>query len=91
MVGYAVCFIEALRVVAGKKHIRITDDVFIDSEVSFGPLAGGVEGFGIAVALKVHLPGIERSIAEGLVHEAHQACPYSNATRGNIDVVLSVA
>jgi lipoyl-dependent peroxiredoxin len=90
-VGYATCFIGALRVVAGKKHIRITDDVFIDSDVSFGPLAGGVEGFGIAVALKVHLPGIERCIAEKLVHEAHQVCPYSNATRGNIDVVLSVA
>jgi len=82
---------EPSEIVAGKRHIRITDDVFINSEVSFGPLAGGVEGFGIAVALMVHLPGIDKSVAEELVHAAHQVCPYSNATRGNIDVALSVA
>jgi osmotically inducible protein OsmC len=89
--GYAACFIGALRVVAGKRHIRIPEEVAIDSAVSFGPLAGGVEGFGIAVAMTIHLPGIERATAEELVHHAHQVCPYSNATRGNIDVLLTVA
>jgi osmotically inducible protein OsmC len=90
-VGYAACFIGALRVVAGKRHIRIPEDVAIDSAVSFGPLAGEAEGFGIAVAMTIHLPGIERATAEELVHHAHQVCPYSNATRGNIDVLLTVA
>ena len=90
-VGYAACFIGALRVVAGKRHIRIPEDVAIDSAVSFGPLKGDVEGFGIAVAMTIHLPGIERATAEELVHHAHQVCPYSNATRGNIDVLLTVA
>ena len=90
-VGYAACFIGALRVVAGKRHIRIPEDVAIDSAVSFGPLKGEVEGFGIAVAMTIHLPGIERVTAEELVHHAHQVCPYSNATRGNIDVLLTLA
>lgn len=89
--GYAACFIGALKVVAGRQHIRALQEVSIDSEVSFGPLAGGVEGFGIAVAMNVHLPGMERDLAEKLVHDAHQVCPYSNATRGNIDVALSLA
>jgi lipoyl-dependent peroxiredoxin len=89
--GYAACFIGALRIVAGKRHIRIPEDVAIDSAVSFGPLAGESEGFGIAVAMMIHLRGIERATAEELVHRAHQVCPYSNATRGNIDVLLTVA
>src|SRR6202044_3739460 len=63
-VGYAACFIGALRVVAGRRHIRISEDVAIDSAVSFGPLKGDAEGFGIAVSMTIHLPGIERGIAE---------------------------
>jgi lipoyl-dependent peroxiredoxin len=90
LAGYAACFIGALRVVAGKRHIRVPEDVSIDSAVSFGPLAGGVVGFGIAVSMIIHLPGIERAIAEELAHLAHQTCPYSNATRGNIDVLLTL-
>jgi lipoyl-dependent peroxiredoxin len=90
-VGYAACFIGALRVVAGERHIRIPEEVAIDSAVSFGPLKGETEGFGIAVAMTIYLPGIERATAEELVHHAHQVCPYSNATRGNIDVLLNVA
>ena len=89
-VGYAACFIGALRVVAGKRHIRIPEEVAIDSAVSFGPLNTEAEGFGIAVAMTIYLPGIERATAEELVHQAHQVCPYSNATRGNIDVLLTV-
>jgi lipoyl-dependent peroxiredoxin len=90
-VGYAACFIGALRVVAGRHHIRIPEEVAIDSAVSFGPLKGEVEGFGIAVAMTIHLPGIDRTTAEELVQQAHQVCPYSTATRGNIDVLLTVA
>jgi lipoyl-dependent peroxiredoxin len=90
-VGYAACFIGALRIVAGKRHIRIPEDVAIDSAVSFGLLKGEAEGFGIAAAMTIHLPGIERATAEELVRRAHQVCPYSNATRGNIDVLLTVA
>jgi lipoyl-dependent peroxiredoxin len=89
--GYAACFIGALRVVAGERHIRIPEEVAIDSAVSFGPLQGEVEGFGIAVAMTIHLIGIERTTAEELVRQAHQVCPYSNATRGNIDVLLTVS
>ena len=88
--GYAACFIGALKVVAGKEKVSIKD-VSIDSSVNFGPLANGAKGFGIGVDMVVHLPGVEREQAEKLVHEAHEICPYSNATRNNIDVNLSVA
>jgi Ohr subfamily peroxiredoxin len=89
--GYAACFIGALRVAAGKQHIRIPEAVAIDSAVSFGLLKGKTEGLGIAVVMTIYLPGIERATAEELVQRAHQVCPYSNATRGNIDVILTVA
>jgi lipoyl-dependent peroxiredoxin len=89
--GYAACFIGALRLAAGKRHIRVPEDVAIDSAVSIGPLAGGEQGFGIAVTMTIHLPGIESATAEELLQLAHQTCPYSNATRGNIDVLLTLA
>ena len=57
----------------------------------FGPLANGAKGFGIGVDMTIHVPGMEKAQAEKLVHDAHEVCPYSNATRGNIDVNLSVA
>ncbi len=89
--GYAACFIGAMKFVAGTQKITLPEDVSIDSKVSFGPLASGAKGFGIGVEMKVHVPGMEKAAAEKLVHEAHEVCPYSNATRGNIDVNLSVA
>ncbi len=89
--GYAACFIGAMKFVAGTQHLTLPEEVSIDSSVNFGPLAGGAKGFGIAVEMKVHLPGLPREQAEKLVHDAHEVCPYSNATRGNIDVNLSVA
>ena len=89
--GYAACFIGALKFVANAQKIQVPADVSIDSSVEFGPLAGGAKGFGIGVELKVYVPGMDREQAEKLVHEAHEVCPYSNATRGNIDVKLSVA
>ncbi len=88
--GYAACFLGAMKFVAGTQKITLPADASIDSDVSFGPLANGAKGFGIAVAMKVHVPGMEQSQAEKLVHDAHEVCPYSNATRGNIDVTLSV-
>jgi len=85
--GYAACFIGALKAVAGRMKIKVPDDVSISSDVGIGPIPAG---FGIQVAMRVSLPGIERAQAEALVAAAHQVCPYSNATRGNIDVALSV-
>lgn len=89
--GYAACFLGAMKFVASTQKLQVPADAHIDSSVSFGPLANGAKGFGIAVEMKVSLPGLEKSTAEKLVHDAHEVCPYSNATRGNIDVTLSVA
>lgn len=89
--GYAACFIGAMRFVAGSQQITLPDDTAINSSVSFGPRAGGAKGFSVDVALEVHVPGMEKAAAEKLVHEAHEVCPYSNATRNNIDVTLTVA
>ncbi|WP_462164216.1 organic hydroperoxide resistance protein [Pseudoalteromonas xiamenensis] len=85
--GYAACFIGALKFVSGQEKVALPKDVTIDSEVAIGPIEGG---FGIAVVLNVHIPGFEQAEAEALVAKAHQVCPYSNATRGNIDVKLNV-
>jgi Ohr subfamily peroxiredoxin len=67
--------------------IKVPDDVSITTEVGIGPIPAG---FGIQVALAIKVPGLERAAAEALVAAAHQVCPYSNATRGNIDVTLTV-
>jgi osmotically inducible protein OsmC len=86
-VGYAACFEGALGVVARRAKVE-TGDAAIDSEVSLSP--DGKGGFLLSVALNVTLPGIEdAATAVELVRGAHQVCPYSNATRGNIDVVLT--
>ncbi len=89
--GYAACFIGAMKFVAGTQKVQLPSDVSIDSSVEFGPLANGAKGFGVGVEMVVHVPGMDKAQAEKLVHEAHEVCPYSNATRGNIDVKLSVA
>lgn len=85
--GYSACFMGALKHVAGLKKIAIPQDASIDGSVDIGPIPAG---FGIAVQLRIALPGLERSLAQGLVDAAHQVCPYSNATRGNIEVSLSL-
>ena len=85
--GYSACFIGAMRAVSAGLNIKVPDDVSITSTVGIGPITGG---FGIQVAMAITLPGIERAAAEQLVAAAHQVCPYSNATRGNVDVSLSV-
>jgi osmotically inducible protein OsmC len=86
--GYSACFIGAIKFVAGRDKIALPSDVSIESSVGIGPIPNG---FGIEVAMKVSLPGMPKAEAEALVQKAHIVCPYSNATRGNIDVRLSVA
>lgn len=86
--GYSACFIGAIKFVAMRDKITLPADVSIESAVGIGPIPNG---FGIEVDLKVNLPGMDRAAAEALVQKAHIVCPYSNATRGNIDVRLSVA
>ena len=87
--GYSACFLGALKAVARGEKVKIPDETTIDAAVSFGENANGV-GYNIAVELKVAIPGFERAQAEDLVQKAHQICPYSNATRGNVDVTLTV-
>ncbi|MGA4730138.1 organic hydroperoxide resistance protein [Micromonospora taraxaci] len=85
--GYAACFHGALRVVARRAKADVTGSV-VAAEVGIGPNGSG--GFGLTVQLVVDLPAVPREAAEQLVEQAHQVCPYSNATRGNIDVTLTV-
>ena len=85
--GYAACFIGALKFVAGSEKIALPSDTYINSEVSIGAIDAG---FGIAVKLAVSLGDMDKAAAQALVENAHQVCPYSNATRGNIEVELSV-
>ena len=86
--GYSACFIGALKAVGGMQKITIPQDVAVDAEVDLGPITGG---YGIAVRMTVHLPGMDRAVAQALVDTAHKVCPYSNATRGNIDMTLTLA
>ncbi len=86
--GYSACFMGALKHVATMKKIAIPADASIDAEVDIGPIP---QGFGIAARLTVSLPGMDRHVAQELVEAAHKVCPYSNATRGNIDITLTLA
>ncbi|MBF6023652.1 organic hydroperoxide resistance protein [Lysobacter niastensis] len=85
--GYSACFIGAIKFVAGKEKIALPADTSIEGAVGIGPIEGG---FGLAVELKISIPGMPREQAEALVQKAHHVCPYSNATRGNVDVTLTV-
>jgi lipoyl-dependent peroxiredoxin len=85
--GYSACFIGAMKFVAGQQKIALPADTSIEGAVGIGQSPGG---FGIEVELKIAIPGMERAAAEALVAKAHEVCPYSNATRGNIDVTLTV-
>ena len=86
--GYSACFLSALKHVAAAQKLALPADAAVDAGVDLGPIA---QGFGLAVRLTVHLPSLDRAVAEKLVATAHQVCPYSNATRGNIDVTLTLA
>jgi osmotically inducible protein OsmC len=85
--GYSACFLGAMKFVAGQQQISIPADTSITADVSIGPIPAG---FGIQVAMAITIPGMSREGAEKLVQAAHGVCPYSNATRGNIDVTLTV-
>jgi len=86
--GYAACFLGAMKFVASQGGPKVPADTTVSATVGIGPRSEG--GFGLEIALEVSLPGVERDAAEALVAQAHQVCPYSNATRNNIDVKLSV-
>jgi osmotically inducible protein OsmC len=86
-IGYAACFHSALRLVARAEKADVSDSA-VGARVSLGQLDNG--GFGLAVELEVSLPNLDRDSAQRLTEKAHQVCPYSNATRGNIDVTLTV-
>ena len=85
--GYSACFMGAMKHVAGLKKLTVPADASIDASVDIGPIPAG---FGIAVRLAIALPGMDRAAAQDLIDTAHQVCPYSNATRGNISVTLSL-
>lgn len=85
--GYSACFIGALKAVAAREKIALPADLSIEGTVGIGPLP---TGFGIEAELKISLPGMPRDQAQALVDKAHVVCPYSNATRGNIDVTLTL-
>ncbi len=87
--GYAACFIGAMKFVSSQGGPKVPADANVTATVGIGPRSEG--GFGLEIALDVALPGLDREQAETLVHKAHEVCPYSNATRGNIDVKLKVA
>ena len=85
--GYSACFLGAMKFVAGQDKRTLPADTSIEGTVGIGQIP---TGFGIEVELKIHVPGLPREEAEALVQKAHIVCPYSNATRGNIDVKLVV-
>ncbi|KAK0359472.1 hypothetical protein LTR94_031172, partial [Friedmanniomyces endolithicus] len=87
--GYSACFIGALKVAGQQLKVKVPDDVAVHATVGIGPRSQG--GFGITADLAVDLPGVDREQAQQLVDAAHQICPYSNATRGNVDVTLTLA
>ncbi len=87
--GYSACFIGALKVAGQQLKLKVPDDVAVTADVGIGPRAEG--GFGITADLEVSLPGLAREDAQKLVDAAHQICPYSNATRNNVDVGLTLA
>ena len=85
--GYSACFIGAMKHVATMQKIPLPADTSISADVGIGPIP---QGFGIQVALHVKIPGMDKEAAQKLVEAAHRVCPYSNATRGNIEVALDV-
>ena len=86
--GYAACFHSALKIVAAQQKITLTDTA-ITVDVGIGPNGNG--GYGLGVAIEAELPGLDAATAQSLIETAHQVCPYSNATRGNVDVTLTIA
>ena len=84
--GWSACFESAIGLIVQKKHIKLDGDVAIDAEVDLN--LSEADGFSLTARLNVRIPGVERDVAQALIEEAHQICPYSKATRGNIDVSI---
>ncbi|GHA69475.1 organic hydroperoxide resistance protein [Lysobacter bugurensis] len=85
--GYSACFIGALKFVAAREKVALPADTRVEGSVGIGQIP---EGFGLQVELRVALPGMPQEQAQSLVEQAHRVCPYSNATRGNVDVMLTL-
>lgn len=86
-VGYSACFMGAMKFVAGQQKKTVPADATIEADVGIGPIP---TGFGIQVAMRISVPGWDKAETQKIVDAAHIVCPYSNATRGNIDVTLTV-
>jgi osmotically inducible protein OsmC len=84
--GYSACFLGALKAVSGKEGVKVPADATVTATIGFGPRSEG--GYGITADLAISLPGVDREAGNRLMHAAHSVCPYSNATRGNVDVGL---
>jgi osmotically inducible protein OsmC len=88
-IGYSACFMGAMQLAGGRLQIRLPEGMAVDAEVSLGKTAGGA-AYALAVKLTISLPGLEAGQKQQLVEAAHQTCPYSNATRGNIEVEFAI-
>ena len=88
-VGYSGCYLGAVRFVAGKEKVTVTPDASVTAHVGVGMREDG-GGFGLEVTLDVHLPGVDKAVAEDIAAKAHVVCPYSHATRGNIKVTTRI-
>lgn len=86
-VGWSACFLSAIKYVASKMKVKLPPDAAIDPEVD---LLNGDDGYFLRARLNVSLPGVERQLAQSILEGAHQTCPYSKATRGNIDVAINL-
>jgi len=86
-VGWSACFLSAIKLVGGKMKVRIPPETSVDPEVD---LLMGDDGFSLRARLNVSLPGLDRQVAQSILDGAHQTCPYSKATRGNIDVAINL-
>lgn len=86
--GYSACFLGAMKFVASKEKIQLPSETTITGKIGIGPIP---QGFGLEAELVISVPGMDKAAVQALVNKAHQVCPYSNATRGNIAVTLTVA
>ena len=86
-VGWSACFTSAIKIVAAQMKVKLPSDMAIDSEVD---LCTGDDGYFLQARLNVSLPGLERQLAQSILDGAHRTCPYSKATRGNIDVAINL-
>jgi Ohr subfamily peroxiredoxin len=89
-IGYSACFLGALKVVAGKEHVKLPPETKVSADIGIGPREDG-GGFGITAALTINAPGVDKATVQDLVKKAHIVCPYSNAIHKTVDVQFTVA